>query len=263
MQWHGIQCLRRLVPIYAVVFRLGWVYSSVTLCHRHSRCRKLFLRGTFCFFSLSARSIGQAAKGFRLWENSVYVFKQDNTISTFKAKHLKFVWHFTYLGSNILFTKSNINIRSWKARTAIDRLPTIWKFDGKNKTGILSSYILSVLLDGWTTWTLRKWWKKKLGENNTKGAARYFEEILKATHYKTTAETSLTSHLTNHPSKTNKKCWAQLEKQGWAHEWLSSVDSHTRTHKCWSTSKIYIHQLCADTACHQKNQLGAKNDRDR
>ena len=29
--WHGGQCLRRLVPSYAVVFRLGWVYLPVSL----------------------------------------------------------------------------------------------------------------------------------------------------------------------------------------------------------------------------------------
>ena len=40
VHWHGGQCLWRLVPNYAVVFRLGWVYSPVSLCHRRSRRRK-------------------------------------------------------------------------------------------------------------------------------------------------------------------------------------------------------------------------------
>ena len=54
VHWHGGQCLQRLVPNYAVVFRLGWVYSPVSLCHRRSR--QSFFQGAFCFFSLSARS---------------------------------------------------------------------------------------------------------------------------------------------------------------------------------------------------------------
>ena len=54
--WWLVFCLWRLVPNYAVVFRLGWVYLPESLCHRRSRYRWLFLRGTFCFFSLSDRS---------------------------------------------------------------------------------------------------------------------------------------------------------------------------------------------------------------
>ena len=33
VHWHEGQCLWRLVPIYAVVFRLGWVYLPISLCH--------------------------------------------------------------------------------------------------------------------------------------------------------------------------------------------------------------------------------------
>ena len=33
VHWHGRQCLRRPVPNYVVGFRLGWVYSPVSLCH--------------------------------------------------------------------------------------------------------------------------------------------------------------------------------------------------------------------------------------
>ena len=37
VHWHGGQCLRRLVPNYAVVFRFGWMYLRVSLCHPRSR----------------------------------------------------------------------------------------------------------------------------------------------------------------------------------------------------------------------------------
>ena len=39
VHWHGGQCLRQLVPNYAVVFRLSWVYLPVSLYHRRSRRR--------------------------------------------------------------------------------------------------------------------------------------------------------------------------------------------------------------------------------
>ena len=39
VHWHEGQCLWRLGPNYAVVFRLGWVYLQESLCHRRSRCR--------------------------------------------------------------------------------------------------------------------------------------------------------------------------------------------------------------------------------
>ena len=35
----------------------------------------------------------------------------------------------TYLGSNISSTESDVKIHIGKARTAIERLPTIWKYD--------------------------------------------------------------------------------------------------------------------------------------
>ena len=38
-------------------------------------------------------------------------FKQNRTTSTLSGEPLKFVDQFTYLDSNILFTKSNVNIR--------------------------------------------------------------------------------------------------------------------------------------------------------
>ena len=39
VQWHGGQCLRRLVPNYAVVFRLCWVCLLESLCHA-GHCRR-------------------------------------------------------------------------------------------------------------------------------------------------------------------------------------------------------------------------------
>ena len=47
-----------------------------------------------------------------------------------------------------------------------------------------------------------------------KNAANCLEQILEATSQKTAAIQPLASHLTNHSRKTNKTCWALLEKKG-------------------------------------------------
>ena len=48
------------------------------------------------------------------------MFKQDSVIHALKSKPIKLVDHFKYLGSNILSTKSEDNIRIAKAGTASD-----------------------------------------------------------------------------------------------------------------------------------------------
>ena len=79
MHWHGDQCLRRPVPNYAVVFRLGWVYLPESLCHQRSRRRWLFLRNTFCFFSLSARSRFLWFYQYSKWLN-ISIWRIDGTL---------------------------------------------------------------------------------------------------------------------------------------------------------------------------------------
>ena len=44
VHWHGGQCLWRLVPNYAVVFRLGSVYLPESLCHQRSRRGTLYIQ---------------------------------------------------------------------------------------------------------------------------------------------------------------------------------------------------------------------------
>ena len=61
---------------------------------------------------------------------------------------------------------------------------------------------------------------------------------------------SLTSRLTNHPSKTSKTYWALREKQG---QLISNIllwsPTHGYTHVGWSP-KSYLYQLYAYTECH-------------
>ena len=56
-------------------------------------------------------------------------FKQEGAISTLNGRPLKLVDKFTYLGSNISSTESDVNINLAKTWTAINRISIIWKSD--------------------------------------------------------------------------------------------------------------------------------------
>ena len=68
----------------------------------------------------------QAATGIGLYidahKTEFMYFKQKEATFTLRGKLLKLVDRFTYLGSNISSTESEINIRLAKAWKAIDRL---------------------------------------------------------------------------------------------------------------------------------------------
>ena len=60
-----------------------------------------------------------------------------------------------------------------------------------------------------------------------------FEQKLATAPYKTAAVWPLTSHLTNHPSKT---CWSLLMNLRRTHKRRTSIDSFTCILQCWPTS---------------------------
>ena len=60
-------------------------------------------------------------------------FNQTGDISTVNGSSLKLVDKFTYLGSSVSSTETEINMRLAKAWTAIVRLSVIWKSDLTNK----------------------------------------------------------------------------------------------------------------------------------
>ena len=90
-------------------------------------------------------------------------FNQRGDISTLNSSSLKLVDKFTYQGSSISSTETDINTWLAKAWTAIDRLSVIWKSNltDKMKRNFLYIYIffqavvVSILLYGCTTC-----WKK-------------------------------------------------------------------------------------------------------
>ena len=78
-------------------------------------------------------------------------FNQRGNISTLNGSSLKLIDKFTYLGSSVSLTKTDINTRLAKAWTAIDRLLVIWKSDW---------------LYGCTMWMLTKRMEEKFDGHN-------------------------------------------------------------------------------------------------
>ena len=56
----------------------------------------------------------------------------------------------------------------------------------------------------------------------------------------------------NHPSKTNKTCGTLLEKQGWTHNWCSSMGPYKWTFQCRATGKN-LQQFCIEQDVIWKN----------
>ena len=118
-------------------------------------------------------------------------FNQTCDISTLNGSFLKLVDKFPYRGNSVSSTKTDIKTRLEKTWTAIDRLSVIWKSDltDKMKRSFFPEAIVSILLHGYTTWTLTKQMEKKIDCNYTR--------VLRATPHKATAERPPTTHHEN------------------------------------------------------------------
>ena len=107
-------------------------------------------------------SLEQAAAGIGLHvyahKTEYMCFNQTGDISTLNGSSLKLVDKFTYLGSSVSSTETDIDTRLTKAWTAIDRLSVIWKSDltVKMKHSFFQAAFVSILLYRCTTWTLTK-----------------------------------------------------------------------------------------------------------
>ena len=97
-------------------------------------------------------------------------FNQTGDISTLNGSSLKLVDKFTYLGSSVSSTETDINMQLAKAWTAIDRLSVIWKSDLTDKMmrSFFQAVVMSILLYECTTRTLTKRMEKKLDGNYTR-----------------------------------------------------------------------------------------------
>ena len=111
-------------------------------------------------------SLERAAVGIGLHVNAhkteYMCFNQTGDVSTLEGTSLKLLDRFTYLGSNVSPTEKDIDTRLTKAWTAIDKLSIIWKSNltDKMKRSFFQAAVVSILLYGCTTWTLKNGWRR-------------------------------------------------------------------------------------------------------
>ena len=192
-------------------------------------------------------------------------FSQTGDISTLNGSPLKLVDMFTYLGSSVSSTETDINPRLAKAWAAIDRLPVIWKsdLDDKNKRSFFQAAVMLILLYGCTTWTLTKRMEKKLDGKLHKNAASYIEQVPEATPHKATAY-SATYHPSRKLSKLDEPDMRDTAGEV-GDELISDIliwnPSHGRAKAGWP-ARTYIQQLCVDTRCSPEDLLEVMDDRE-
>ena len=149
-------------------------------------------------------SLEQSAAGIGLHVNAhkteYMCYNQTGDISTLDGTSLKLVDKFSYLESCVSSTEKDINTRLTKAWTAIDWLSIIWKSNltDKMKHSFFQAAVVSILLYGYTTWTLTKRLEKKLDVNYT----RMLRAILNKSWWQHPAPTIRppASHHENYPS---------------------------------------------------------------
>ena len=191
-------------------------------------------------------------------------FNQTCDISTQNGSSLKLVDKFTYLGSSVSSTETDIDTRLAKAWTANNRLSVVWKSDltDKIKRSFFQAVDVSILLYGCTRWTLTKRMEKKLDDNYT----RMLPAILNKSWRQHPTKQQLYSHLPP-ITKTIKvrrtrhtgHCWRNRD------ELISDVLLWTPSHgraKSGRPAHSYIQQLCEDTGCGSEDLPEAMNDRE-
>ena len=98
----------------------------------------------------------------------VMCFNQTGDISTLNRSSLKLVDKFTYLGSSVSTSETDINTQLAKVWRSIDRLSVICKSDLTDTIKRRFFQAASILLYGCTTWALTKHMEKKLEGNYTR-----------------------------------------------------------------------------------------------
>ena len=191
-------------------------------------------------------------------------FNQTGDISTLSSSSLKLVDKFTYLGSSVSSTETDIYTWLTKAWTAINRLSVIWKSDltDKRKRSFFQAAVVSILLYGCTTWTLTKRMEKNLDGNYT----RMQRAILNKSWRQHPTKHQLYGHLppitkTIKAKRTRhaRHCWRSRDEL--ISYVLLLIPSYDRG-KAGRPARIYIQQLSEDTGCSPEDQSEAMNDRE-
>ena len=129
---------------------------------RRLRRRSACLKNTPTPAESLLHGLEQTAGGIGFYGNSdktdYICLYQEGDISTLIGGSLKLKDKFTYLGSSISFTESEINMHLVKAWTAVDRLLIIRmsNLSNKIKYNFFKEEVVSILLYGCSTWTHSK-----------------------------------------------------------------------------------------------------------
>ena len=214
-------------------------------------------------------SLGRAATGIGLYVNAhkteYMCYNQTGNITTLDRTPLKLVDKFTYLGSRVSSSEKDIDTWLMKAWTAIDKLSIIWKSDmtDKMKRSFFQAAVVSILLYGYTTWTLTKRLEKKLDGNYT----TMLRAILNKSWRQHPTRHQLYGHLppimkTIQVRRTRHAghCWRSRD------ELISDILIWTPTYdreKAGWPAWTYILQLCEDMGCSPEELPEAMNDREK
>ena len=150
-------------------------------------------------------SLERATAGIGLYVNAhkteYMCFHERGDISTLNGSSLELIDKFTYLGSSISSTETDKNTRLAKAWTASDRLSVIWKSNltDKIKRSFFLAAVVSILLYGFTTWTLNKRMEKSLTATTQECCEQYWTR-----HGGSTSQSSSCT-ATDHPSRKLSK----------------------------------------------------------
>ena len=141
----------------------------------------------------------------------------------------------------------------------------IWKSDltDKMKRSFFQAAVVSILLYGYTTWTLTKRLERRLDGNYT----RMLRAVLNKSWRQHPTRLQLYGHLppitkTIQVRRTRHAghCWRSKD------ELISDVLLWTPTHGCASVgrpARTYIQQLCEDTGCNPEDLPEAMSDREK
>ena len=174
---------------------------------------------------------------------------------------LELVDKFTYLSS---LTEKDINTRLAMAWAAIDRLSVKWKSDltDKMKRSFFQAAVVSILLYGYSTWTLTKRLEEKLDGNYTR--------MLRAILNKSWRQHPTKLQLYGHQPPITKTIKIRITRHA-GHSWrnrdelisdiLLWTPSHGRAKVGWP-ARTYIQQLCVDTGYSPEDLPEAMDDRE-
>ena len=173
-------------------------------------------------------------------------FNQRGDISTLNACTLKLVDKFTYPGSCVSSTETDIKMRLAKAWTATYRQSDIWKLDltDKIKRIFFQATVVSILLYGGTTWTITKRMVKKAWRLLQKNTASYIVQVMEAAPHKAVTvqpPTLNTKTIKLRRARTAGHCYRSRDEL--VSDVIQRTPSHRRAKAGWP-AWTYIQQLC-------------------